>query len=95
MKKIAAAAVLGLGLSHAALAQSMDIATITCADLTAMPAESVSMLLTWIDGYMGGQASDTGFDVERLQANIDGAAEMCGADPSATLMDVLHAAENG
>ncbi len=78
-----------------AMAQSVDIATITCADLADMPSASVEMLLTWIDGYMGGQASDTGFDVERLLSNIDGAATLCGENPDATLMDVLHQAENG
>ncbi len=95
MRHLVAAALLGLALPCAAFAESADISTITCADMAEMPAEAVAMLLTWIDGYMGGQASDTGFDMERLQANIDGAAEACTADPSATLMDVLHAAENG
>ena len=95
MKKLATAALIGALSAQIAAAQTTDIATITCADLSEMPAESVSMLLTWIDGYMGGAAEDTSFDVARLQANIDGAAEACTADPSATLMDVLHAAENG
>jgi acid stress chaperone HdeB len=95
MKTLVAAALIGLVSPCAAFAESADISTITCADLAEMPADSVAMLLTWIDGYMGGQASDTGFDVERLQANIDGAAEACTADPSASLMDVLHTAENG
>lgn len=95
MKKLLAAAVLCSALPGAAVAETADISTITCADLATMPAESVAMLLTWIDGYMGGAAEDTGFDVARLEANIDGAAAACGTTPDATLMDVLYAAENG
>lgn len=95
MKKLAAAALIGLLSAPAAFAESTDIAAITCGDLAAMPPESIAMVLTWIDGYMGGAAEDTSFDVERLQANIDGATTACSADPAATLMDVLHTAENG
>ena len=95
MKKFAAAALLGLVATQGAVAQSTDIAAITCGELAAMPPESISMVLTWIDGYMGGAAQDTTFDVERLQANIDGATAACGADANAKLMDVLDAAENG
>ena len=78
-----------------ASAEAADIATIKCSDLATMPPESISMLLTWIDGYMGGQAADTSFDVERLGANIDAAAQLCTESPDATLMDVLNTAENG
>ena len=95
MKKLAAAVLVGLLSAQMAAAETFDVATITCADLENMPPESVQMLLTWIDGYMGGAAEDTTFDVDRLKTNIDGAAAGCGADPAATLMDVLHAAENG
>lgn len=95
MKKLIAAALVGTFSAGMATAEAADIATIKCSDLATMPPESISMLLTWIDGYMGGAASDTSFDVERLQANIDGAAAACTATPDATLMDVLNAAENG
>lgn len=95
MKKIIGAA-LALSLSTTiASAEAADIATIKCSDLASMPPESISMLLTWIDGYMGGQASDTSFDIERLGANIDAASQLCTEQPDATLMDVLNTAENG
>lgn len=95
MKKFVAAALVILFPVQVSLADTTDIATITCADLAEMPADSVAMLLTWIDGYMGGQASDTGLDVGRLQTNIDGAATLCAENPDFPLMDVLHQAENG
>lgn len=95
MKKLAAAALVGFLAAPAAFAESTDIAAITCGDLASMPPEGISMVLTWIDGYMGGAAEDTTFDVDRLQANIDGAIAACGADANANLMEVLHKAENG
>jgi acid stress chaperone HdeB len=95
MKKLAAIALFGLFSAQMATAETVDVSTITCADLAAMPVESISMLLTWIDGYMGGAATDATFDVERLQANIDGATAACATDPTATLMSVLQTAENG
>lgn len=95
MKTFAAATLIGALAAQTAFAQTTDIASITCGDLAAMPPESITMVLTWIDGYMGGAADDTSFDVERLGANIDAATEMCTADPSAKLMDVLYTAENG
>lgn len=82
MKKFAAAVVIGLLTTTGAMAQTTDIAAIT-------------MVLTWIDGYMGGAATDTSFDVDRLQANIDGVIQVCSTDATANLMDVLYAAENG
>jgi hypothetical protein len=95
MKKLSAAVLAASLFATVAAAEPMDIATIKCSDLAAMPPEGISMLLTWIDGYMGGQATDTAFDLERMQANIDGAATACSTTPDATLMEVLNAAENG
>lgn len=100
MRTFATAALIGtlaapIALTQAAFAQTTDIAAITCGELAAMPLESISMVLTWIDGYMGGAAQDTSLDVERLGANIDAATQACAADPAAKLMDVLYAAENG
>lgn len=81
MKKFVAAALVGLFAAQVTLADMADISTITCADLAEMPTGSVAMPLTWIDGDMGGQASDTGFDVGRLQTKIDGAAALCAENP--------------
>jgi hypothetical protein len=92
--RIAAAALLAI-LPGAALAQTADVASITCADLATMDADGVTALLFWVDGYLGGQAGDTGFDLERLQANIDGAGAACANDPSLSVLDAVAQAENG
>jgi hypothetical protein len=92
--RFAAAALLAV-LPGVALAQTADVASITCADLATMDADGVTALLFWVDGYLGGEAGDTGFDLARLQANIDGAAQVCAGDPSMSVLDAVAQAENG
>ncbi|WP_225026550.1 HdeA/HdeB family chaperone [Xinfangfangia pollutisoli] len=76
-----------------AAAEAVDVNTITCADLATIDAEGVTALMFWVDGYLGGVAGDTNFDLERLKANIDGAAALCTSSPDASLIDLISAAE--
>jgi hypothetical protein len=32
--------------------------------------EEIGLILSWIDGYLGGRADDTRFDIERFEDNI-------------------------
>ena len=91
----AAAVTLAASLATTALAQSADISTITCADLATMDQDGITALLFWLDGYMGGQAEDPTFDLDRLGTNIDGAIALCQQSPDSTVMDALYTAENG
>jgi hypothetical protein len=84
-----------LVLATTAIAQTADISTITCADLDTMDADGITTLMFWIDGYMGGQADDPTFDLDRLGANIDGAIALCAEGPDRTVLEVLQTAENG
>lgn len=92
-RKTVAALVVAILSGGMASAQSVDISTITCADLDSMDADTVTALLFWVDGYQGGAAGDTSFDLDRLKTNIDGAAAACMADPATTVLDALIAAE--
>ena len=46
-------------------------------------------MLSWIDGYLGGQSEDTKLDVDRLQNNANAAEKACKADPNAGILSVL------
>lgn len=92
--KLATLAVMAI-ITTSAFAQSMDVATVTCADLGTMDPDSITTLLFWIDGYMGGAAEDSTFDLDRLMGNIDGALALCAENPTSTVMEVLQQAENG
>ncbi|PLL10744.1 hypothetical protein C0V75_18820 [Tabrizicola sp. TH137] len=95
LSRMASATLLAAMLASPALAQSADISTITCADLATMDQDGITTLLFWIDGYMGGQAQDPTFDLDRLSANIDGAIALCQQNPGSSVMDALYTAENG
>ena len=66
-----------------AYAETLDIATLKCADIVDSKPEEIGLILSWIDGYLGGRADDTRFDIERFEDNMDVAAKACEDDPNA------------
>ena len=86
---------LGALFPAAASAETLDISTLKCSDIIEMSPEDGAMLLAWIDGYLGGRADDTRFDMDRFSSNADAAGVACEADPNAGLLTVLKAAEAG
>lgn len=89
--KIAVAA-LTLGVAAPAMAQQIDISTITCGDAVAMSAEELTLTVAFIDGFTGGEAGDPVLDVERLNADLTKVGEACAADPAVTLMEAMKSA---
>ena len=78
-----------------AFAESLDIATIKCSDVASMDAETVGIILSWTDGFLGGRADDTSFDLDRFSANADAAIKACGEDPNKGLLSILKEADAG
>ncbi|MCZ8017157.1 MAG: HdeA/HdeB family chaperone [Limnobacter sp.] len=74
-------------------AETSDVSTLTCAELSTLDAETIAIVFFWIDGYVGGQAEDATFDVQRILANMDGTKAICEADPETTVMDAVVQAE--
>jgi hypothetical protein len=70
MKKIAtlvvSAAALAVAAAAPARADPVDMSTITCGQLMAMPADGVSFMLTWVQGYMAGTEEELRMDPEVL-----------------------------
>lgn len=89
------AAALAFGAAMPAAAQQIDVAAITCEEVAAMPAESLVMMIAFIDGYTGGEAGDSVLDIDRLNGDLTKVGEICTADPKATLMDAMKAALAG
>ena len=89
--KIAVAA-LTLGVAAPALAQQIDISTITCGDTAAMSTEELTLTVAFIDGFTGGEAGDPVLDVERLNSDLTKVGDACAADPAMTLMDAMKSA---
>ena len=94
MKSLFAAGAVFLAIATAsAHAETLDISTLRCADLADATAEEAGVILAWIDGFLGGRADDTRFDMDRFSANADEAAKACEEDPNAGLLTVIKAAE--
>ena len=73
----------------AASAEVVDIATLRCSDIASMKQDTIIVMLSWMDGYMGGRAEDTRLDWDRLQTNADAADKACQDDPNAGVLSVL------
>lgn len=98
MKNFVAGLSLAVALAFTAIpanAESIDIATIKCSDIASMDAESVALLLAWTDGFLGGRADDTSFDLNRFNANADDAVKACNQDPTKGLLSILKEADAG
>lgn len=97
MKSLTLAAVAAVTLGVASLApaqaETVDVATLKCADLKDMKADDIAFVITWIDGYMGGKADDTRFDSDRLSSNVDAAVKACESDDQQSIISVLKDAE--
>jgi hypothetical protein len=81
-----------LGISSAR-AETVDIATLKCADLAGMSADDLAFVITWIDGYLGGRAEDTRFDTDRASNNIDAAVAACKEDDQQSVLSAIKDAE--
>lgn len=98
MKKLIAAVIVAgcaaAGLVSPVSAETLDVATLKCSDLADAKPEDIGVMLAWIDGYLGGRADDTRFDIERFSANADAAAKACEDDPNAGLLSIIKDAES-
>jgi hypothetical protein len=97
MKNYLKAALCALALMTAlpAQAETLDVSSVTCEVAAALDAETLTMMIVFVDGYTGGEAGDPVFDSARLSADIDKVAAACAADPSKTLMDAMKEALAG
>lgn len=98
MKTLFVAAAFGLCAAIAtfapAAAETLDIATLKCSDIADSKPEEIGVVLAWIDGYLGGRADDTRFDLDRFSDDADAAAKACEDDPNAALLTIIKDAES-
>ena len=73
-------------------AETLDVSAVTCEAAAALDADTLTMLIVFIDGYTGGGAGDPVFDSVRLSADIDEVSATCAADPAKTLMAAMEEA---
>ena len=92
MKKYALAAVLAAALAAPALAEGGDMAQLTCGEMLASDADSIGVIMFWIDGYLSHKTGNTIIDVKGITDNTQKIAEYCAANPTAKVLEYVEAA---
>ena len=92
MKKIVtlivSSAALAIVANAPARADAVDMSTVTCGQLMVMPAEGVSFMLTWVQGYLAGTDEELSMDPDALGKSIDATVAYCKENEE---MSVLNA----
>ena len=88
--KLLAAAPLGLtagmGMAGHALAQTTDLARVTCANFLTLPASDQAQLTLWLAGYYAGSAQRPVIDPALTSAAPAALAELCTKSPQVPLI---------
>jgi HdeA/HdeB family len=70
-----------------ALAESVDMSTITCEQTLAGNTEDTGTTLIWLDGWLAGQADNTMLDPDQLGKQVEGILAVCQENASMSLMN--------
>ena len=85
---IVSSAALAIAANAPARADAVDMSTVTCGQLMTMPAEGVSFMLTWVQGYLAGTDEELSMDPDALGKSIDATVAYCKENEE---MSVLNA----
>jgi HdeA/HdeB family len=92
MKKIVtlivSSAALAIVVNAPVRADAVDMSTVTCGQLMTMPAEGVSFMLTWVQGYLAGAEEELSMDPDALGKSVDATVAYCKENEE---MSVLNA----
>lgn len=92
MRKLILTAALPFLFATAAVADTVDMATVKCSELSSMSESDGTFLFTWLLGYVGGQAGDTTIDVAALESAGGDIGKYCAANPDAGLLSAAKEA---
>ena len=82
----AAAAITALSVSLPAAAETIDLATVKCAELSTMKQDDAAFLFTWLLGYAGGQAGTTTMDLSEMESTGTKIGEYCASNPDVGIL---------
>ncbi len=88
-RTLAAATIAAISFIMPAAAETVDMATVKCADLANMKEEDASVMFFWLLGYAGGQAGDTTIDLGAMDAIGNSIGEYCAANPDVGLVSAV------
>jgi acid stress chaperone HdeB len=70
----------------AANAVVLDLATMTCKQFVDSDEKTISMVLTWMDGWYKGDSDEAIIDTEVFVENAKKFGTFCGANPSVSIV---------
>jgi hypothetical protein len=73
-----------------ALQVTLDVAKVTCGDLSHVRLGHAAFLAAWISGYRHGKAGTTTIDMNALGDAIDRVGAYCAENPTSLLMDAVE-----
>ena len=68
-----------------------DVATVPCNEFSDFDGSTKSMMVMWIDGYVGGSTDNTEFGHEWYARLFQHMIDYCKSQPSATMMSSINA----
>ena len=69
-----------------AVAEKIDLSTMTCAKFQGSPGDEVKLILTWLDAYYRDEKDPPVIDTELFVANAKKLGEYCSANPTIGLI---------
>jgi HdeA/HdeB family protein len=76
--------------SSAAAETKVDMATVSCGDLSSMQLEEFVVIGAWMSGYHNGKRGNTAIDIKELAGNSAKVAAFCQGNPTVTVMKAVE-----
>jgi acid stress chaperone HdeB len=75
----------------AANAVVLDLYTMTCKQFVESDKDTITMMLTWLDGWYKGDSDEAKIDTEVFIENAKKIGEYCGKNPTTSIVNAAEA----
>ena len=75
----------------AANAVVLDLYTMTCKQFVESDKDTITMMLTWLDGWYKGDSDEAKIDTEVFVVNAKKIGEYCGKNPTTSIVNAAEA----
>jgi hypothetical protein len=77
-------------------AQTINVRTVTCKEVAALPEATLKLLAVWLDGFLADDESpaDANVDLASVQEDADDIRAHCAAHPATGLLQAMEELED-
>lgn len=83
-------AILVFGATAAGAQTTVDMAKLTCAEMTKSYVDEIIVTGAWMSGYFNSKSNNTVIDLKQLSLNSKNIIAFCGSNPTVTVMDAVQ-----